>query len=109
MTDPQLSSLFADGTAPDHDPAFTAQVAAEIGRARLRTRLLALALQAAMVLTLAGALFVAGRLIEPALVQLAPLVEQSPQFMGVPVPLVLGALLVGLALLARRRLRLRLA
>ena len=60
-----------------------------------------------MVLTLAGAIFMAGRLIEPTLAQLAPLAERSPQFMGVPVPLVLGALLAGLAFRARRRLRLQ--
>ena len=42
------------------------------------------------------------RVIDPALTRIA---ESSPQFMGVPLPLVLGAL--GLAVRARRFVRLR--
>lgn len=106
MTDTQLSALFAEGTAPEDDAAFTARVAAEIGRARLRVRLLSLAFRAAVVLTLAGAVFVTSRLIEPALAQLA---EATPRFMGAPLPLVLGILAIGLALRARRFLGRRLA
>jgi hypothetical protein len=101
MTDPRLADLFAEGTAPERDAAFVARVTAGIGRARLGARLLTLALQAAVTLTLAIAVFVAGRLIEPALMLLA---DQSPRFMGVPVPVMLGVLLVGLALYAPRRL-----
>ena len=96
MTDEQLSDLFAEGTAPERDPAFTLAVTAEIGRARVRIGLLALALRVAAVLMLAVVLFVASRLIEPALAQL---VEGLPRFMGVPVPVVLlGVICAGLAL-----------
>ena len=94
-----LSELFAEGTAPEPDPAFALSVAAQIGRERLRGRLLALALPTLVVLALAGGALAAARLIEPVLVQL---VAGSPQFMGVPVPLVLGALAAGLALGAGR-------
>ena len=99
MTDQQLSDLFIEGTAPDHDPAFALSVAAGIGRARLGCRLLALALPASAVLALSGAAFVAAGVIKPMLVQL---LDGSSQFMGVPVPVVLGALAAGLALSARR-------
>jgi len=96
MTDKQISDLFAEGTAPERDPAFTLEVTAGIGRSRLRMRLLALALRVAAVLMLAAVVFVASRLIEPSL---APLVEGLPRFMGVPVPLVvLGLVVAGLAL-----------
>lgn len=101
MTDKQISDLFAEGTAPERDPAFALWVEAGIGRARLRVRLLALALRATVVLMLSGAVFVASRPIKPVLVQL---VDGSPQFMGVPVPVVLGVLVAGLALCARRYL-----
>lgn len=106
MTDERLSHLFAEGTAPERDAAFAAQVAAGIGRARLRIRLLALALRAAAVLLFVGAAFLAARAVEPALTQLA---ETWPQFMGVPAPLVLGVLFIGLAFRARRYLGLRTA
>jgi hypothetical protein len=96
MTDEQLSDLFAEGTAPERDPDFTLAVTAGIGRARLRVRLLVLALRVAVMLMLAVVLFVASRLIEPALAQL---VDGLPRFMGVPVPIVLlGLIVAGLAL-----------
>jgi hypothetical protein len=98
MSDQQLSDLFAEGTAPEHDPAFTLLVASEIGRARLRRRLLALALRVIVLLILSAPLFVVSRQIAP---MLAQLVEGWPQFMGVPVPLVLCALVVALALRTR--------
>ena len=96
MTDERLSPLFAEGTAPERDPAFMLGVAEGIGRARLRMRLLALALRVTVVLMLAVVLFVAGRLLEP---MLTPVVEGLPRFMGVPVPVVLlGLIVAGLAL-----------
>jgi hypothetical protein len=102
LTDDQLSELFAEGTAPERDPAFALWVAAGIGRTGLRMRVLALALRAAVMLMLAVALLVASRLIEPVL---ARLVEGVPQFMGVPVPIaMLGVFVAGLVLL-RSRLR----
>jgi hypothetical protein len=99
MTDKQLSDLFAEGTAPESDPAFELKVATDIGRARFRSRLLALALPATGVLAVSGALYVVAGMIQPVLGQL---VDESLQFMGVPVPVVLGALAAGLALSARR-------
>lgn len=101
MSDRPLSDLFAEGTAPERDPAFALRVEAGIGRARLRIRLLELALRAIVVLTLSGALFAAVRAIKPVLGQS---IEEWPQFMGVPVPVVLGVVVVGLALRARRYL-----
>jgi len=95
MNDRQVSDLFAEGTAPERDPAFVLQVAAGIGRARLRTWLLAIAYRMTAVLLLSGAVFFAGRLI-------GPVVTGFPQFMGVPVPLVLGVLALGLVLRGRR-------
>jgi hypothetical protein len=102
MSDSELSDLFAEGTAPERDPDFVLQVAAGIGRARLRNRLFALTGRATGVLVLAVAMFVALGLIKPLLVQL---LDGSPQFMGVPEPVVLGALIAGLALRAWRYLR----
>jgi hypothetical protein len=99
MSDEQLSDLFAEGTAPDADPGFARRVEAEIGRARLRSRVLALALPATGVLMFSGALYVATGVIRPAL---APLFEGSAQFMGVPVPVVLSVLTAGLTVSARR-------
>lgn len=72
-----------------------------IGRARLSIRLLTLALRVTVVLMLAGALFLTSRLVEPAFVQL---VDGSSRFMGVPVQVVLGVLLAGLAVRVRRHL-----
>lgn len=105
MTDERLAQLFDEGTAPERDVAFARSVDAEIGRARRRVRL-ALGLRGLALLSLAGAVFMAGRTIEPALARIA---ENWPQFMGVPVPLVLGALAVGLAVSALRFVRLRLS
>ena len=105
MTDKQLSELFAEGTAPERDPAFVLWVAAGIARPRRRMRLLALALRAAVMLMPFVALFVASRLIERVLAQF---VEGVPQFMGVPVPMVvLGVLVTGLVLRAQLYLPLR--
>lgn len=105
LTDKQLSELFAEGTAPERDPAFALWVAAEIGHTRLLMRFLALAPRVAAILMLSVAIFVASRLIEPVL---APLVEGAPQFMGVPVPMVvLGVLVAGLVLRARPYIPLR--
>jgi hypothetical protein len=96
MTDQQLSELFAEGTAPERDPAFALRVAAEIGRSRLRRRFLALAMRAAVMLMLSVVLFATSRLIAPVLAQL---LEGVPQIMGVPVPIVvLGILVAGLVL-----------
>lgn len=101
LTDKQLSELFAEGTAPERDPAFALWVAAGIGGTRLRMRLLALALRAAVMLIPFVAVFVASRLIEPVLAQL---VERVPQFMGVPVPMVVLGVLVVVVVLLRARL-----
>ena len=98
MTDPQLSDLFTEGTAPERDPAFTLSVASGIGRARLRRRLLALGLRVTVLLMLSVPIFMASRLIAPVLAQL---VEGWPRFMGVPVPVVLGVLVAALALRPR--------
>ena len=98
MTDNQMSALFAEGTAPESDPDFALRVAAELNRARFGARLGALALRATVVLMLSGVTFVAARAVKPVLVQL---VDGAPQFMGVPVPMVLGVLVAGLALLVR--------
>lgn len=102
MSDSEFSDLFAKGTAPERDPEFVLLVAAGIGRVRLRNRLFALAGRATGVLVLAVAMFVAISLIKPLLVQL---VDGSPQFMGVPVPVVLGGLVAGLALRGWHHLR----
>ena len=98
MTD-ELSDLFAEGTAPESDPAFAARVAAGIGRERLRSRLVSLALPASAVLMLSTLAYVAAAMARP---MLEPLLESSSQFMGVPVPMVLGVLTAGLALSAGR-------
>jgi len=99
MSDTRISDLFAQGTAPESDPAFVKAVAADIGRARLRSRLLALARPVTGVLALSGALYVAAGLIRPVL---AEQLAGTPEFMGVPMPLALAALVAGLALSARR-------
>ena len=98
VPDTLLSEVFAEGTAPARDPAFTLSVECEIGRARLRRRLLTLGLRVTVLLMLSVPVFMASRLIAPVLAQL---VEGWPRFMGVPVPVVLGVLVVALA----RRLR----
>ena len=99
MTDKPLSDLFAEGTAPETDAAFTRGVEAEIGRARLRGRLLAIARPATAVLALSGLTFVTAGAVRPLLGQL---IEGTPRFMGVPAPVVLCAALAALALGARR-------
>jgi hypothetical protein len=104
MTDEHLTSLFAEGTAPERDTAFASRIDARIASARRGLRLLAFAIRTLVILTLAAAMFVTVRALEPALGQIA---ESSPQFMGVPVPLILVALAVGLAVRALRFVRLR--
>jgi hypothetical protein len=105
MTDEHFTSLFAEGTAPERDTAFTRRVDTRIGRARLGLRLLKLAIPALVILTLAATLFVTIRALEPVLAQIA---GSSPHFMGVPVPLILVVLAIGLAVRALRFVRLRL-
>ena len=108
MADDQLTELFADGTAPERDTAFAQRVDARIASERRRLRLLPLAMRALVVLALAGAAFVALRTLEPALQPtLGQIAESSPQFMGVPLPLVLGVLAVGLTVGVLRFVRLR--
>ncbi|HET8699812.1 MAG TPA: hypothetical protein VFO94_20170, partial [Gammaproteobacteria bacterium] len=99
MNDQQLADLFAEGTAPEPDVAFALRVEADIGRARLRLRLLELALRGAVMLLVAGAVFAAARTIEPLLGQL---IGGSAEFMGVPVPVVLVVVIAGLALRGQR-------
>jgi hypothetical protein len=109
MADDQLAELFADGTAPERDAAFARRVDARISLARLRQHLLVHAMRALVVLTLAGAAFVALRTLEPMIEPTLDLMaEISPQIMGVPAPLILTALVVGLAVRLRRFVRLRL-
>ena|SRR6186713_2530456 len=98
MTDEQLSDLFTEGTAPERDAAFALLVESSIGRARRRGRLLGLGLRVTVLLLLAIPVFVASRMLAPALAQL---VEGWPRFMDVPVPVVLGVLVVALALRTR--------
>jgi hypothetical protein len=105
MTDERLATLFAEGSAPERDAAFACRVDAEIGGARRRLRLLVLAMRALVMLTLASTVFLTARTIEP---MLEPIAESSPHFMGVPLPLVLCALAVGLAARVRRFVRVRL-
>ena len=105
MSDDQLAKLFAEGTSPERDPQFASRVTAEVDRARLTLRLCKFAIRALMILTLAGAVFVTGRLIGPLL---RPIAEISPQFMGVPLPLVACALTLFLGFQAWRFVRLRL-
>jgi hypothetical protein len=103
MDDPRLADRFAEGTAPERDPTFAEGVATRIGRVRLAARL-ALVARASVVLALIAAVYVAGRAVAPAVARIA---ELSPEFMGVPVPLVLGALIIGLLRRVKPYLRLR--
>jgi hypothetical protein len=105
MADEHLNSLFVEGTAPERDAAFARGVGARISRARLGLRVLKLAIPAVVIMTLAAAVFVAVEAIGPTLSEIA---EQWPQFMGVPVPLILAVLAAGVAVRARRFVRLRL-
>ena len=105
MTDEHLTSLFAEGTAPERDAAFARRVDARIASERRGRRLLALAIRALVILSLAAAVFLTARVLEPTLQQIA---ENSPQFMDVPVPLIVVAIAVGLAIRSRRFVRLRL-
>jgi hypothetical protein len=105
MTDERLAELFAEGSAPERDAAFAGRIEAEIGREHLRMRMLAAALRMLAVLTIAGMIFVTIRVMEPALELIA---ESSPKIVGVPAPLVFGALAIGLFIYAFRRVSLRL-
>lgn len=95
----QLDELFASGTARERDAAFARRVDARIASERRGLRLAALAVRALVILMFAAALFITIRELEPTLQQI---VGTSPQFMGVPLPLVLGALAAGLAVRAMR-------
>lgn len=103
MTDEHLSSLFAEGTAPERDAAFAQRVNAQIGGARVRLPL-SLLMRAAGAFAVAGAIYLTGRALETAPIGMA---ETSLRFMGVPAPIVLGVLLVALAVRSGRALRLR--
>lgn len=98
MIDPQLSDWFAEGTAPEHDLAFTLRVASEISSARSRRHLLLLGLRVIVLLMLFVPAFMASRVAAPLLAQL---VEGWPRFMGVPVPVVLGVVVAALVLRSR--------
>ena len=102
MNDPGLADLFAEGTAPERDATFAEGVETRIGRARLAARLALGARAGVVVLALVAAVYVAGRVVAPAVARIA---EISPEFMGVPVPLVVGAIITGLLLRLRPYLR----
>src|SRR5262245_33498011 len=105
----QLKELFASGTAPERDAAFASRVDARIASERRSLRLAALAVRALVILMSAAALFMIVRELRPAFEpMLEQFAESSPHFMGVPLPLVLGAVAVGLAVSAIRFVRLRL-
>ena len=105
MADDQLDELFASGTAPERDAAFAQRVDARIASERRSARFLALAIRTLPILLLAAAVYVTVRLAEPALQQIA---GNWPQFMGVPVPLILAALGIGLAVRFQKFIGLRL-
>src|SRR5690606_11879558 len=105
MTGEHLTSLFAEGTTPARDAVFTRRVDARIASERRGRRLPAPAARAAVGLSPAATLFVTVRVLDPALKWIA---ENSPQCMGVPLPLVLAVLAVGVGLHLRRLVRLRL-
>jgi hypothetical protein len=105
MADDQLDELFASGTAPERDTAFARRVDVQIASERRGLRLAALAVRALVILAVAATLFVTVRELEPTLQQI---VGTSPQFMGVPLPLILVVLAVGLAVRALQFVRLRL-
>ena len=105
MTDEQLTELFADGTAPERDAVFAQRVDARIASERRGFRLAALAVRALVILMFAAVLFVTILELEPVLQAIA---QSSPHFMGVPLPLILVVLAIGLAVHALRFVRLRL-
>jgi hypothetical protein len=105
MADDQIAELFSAGTASERDAVFAGSVDARIARARRASRLLALALRVAVIVMLAVAVFVTIHVLEPTFQQIA---EISPEFMGVPVPLVLVAITTGVAIYAWRLAGLRL-
>ena len=96
MTETPLGELFAEGTAPERDPEFARKVAAGVGRARLGRRIGAMAARGAGA---AAAVATAG-LIGPVV---AALMSGAPQVMGAPLPAVVAVVVVGLALMVRRR------
>lgn len=109
MTDDQLSNLFAEGTAPERDAVFAGRVDAQIARAPKPSPLLLHTLRAALVLAIAGAVFVTLRAVGPIFEPAPGHVDLAlPHVMGVPLPLVLGALVFGAALRFRGWVRLRL-
>lgn len=109
MTDDELSNLFAEGTAPERDAAFVRRVDAQIARAPKRSPLLLHTLRAVLVVAIAGAMFMTLRALSPFFETTPGHVDLPlPHVMGVPLPLVAGALAVGLALRFRGRVRLRL-
>ena len=102
----QLTDLFASGTAPERDAAFARRIDARIASERRGFHLAALAVRALVILMFAAALFVTIRELEPALQEIA---GSSPQFMGVPLPMILVVLAIGLAARALRFVRFRLS
>jgi hypothetical protein len=105
MTDEPLADLFAEGTAPERDAAFVRRVDARIASERRGVRLAALAVRVLVILAFAATLFFTVRELEPALQLIA---GTSPQFMGVPLPLIMIVLAIVLAVHALRFVRFRL-
>jgi len=106
MADEQLAGLFAEGTAPERDAAFAQCVGVRIVSERRGARDLALSVRLVVMLTLGVMAFATVRLAEPTLKQIA---ESSPEFMGVPVPLMLTVFGVGLLVRLPRFIGLRLS
>ena len=106
MIDQELAKLFARGTAAERDARFAARVEAEIRKVRSSIRLPHVAVICLLALALAAALYLTGRTIAPGLARIA---EYSPDFMGVPVPLVLATPFFGVLLRVRRYLFRRVA
>ncbi len=99
MTETPLGELFAEGTAPERDPEFARKVAAGVGRARLGRRMGAIAARGAGRRRPARRFVTAG-LIGPVV---AALMSGAPEVMGAPLPAVVAVVVVGLALMVRRR------
>ena len=105
MTDDHLSNLFAEGTAPERDAAFALRIDAQIASERRALRMRALAIRTLMILVLAATTFLMVRALDWALAQMD---YSAPLIMGVPLPLILAALMIGLAVRFRGFSRFRL-
>jgi len=101
MNDDELVDLFQRGTAPERDKLFVERVTADVRQLQIIRKLVVL-IKIAGFASFAVVLFILVELFQPTIIRL---LDGLPEFMSVPLPQAVIAILCAIVVLIRRPLR----